>query len=92
MDLRIVLAAVVVAGSAQARASADYAKAEAEVKAAVRATVAGINAHNPDQATAYDARDVVSMESGRPDTIGRAQDRAGFKTAFGYVPSWRISL
>lgn len=54
--------------------------------------VAGINAHDPDKATAYDAPNVVAQEAGSPTMNGKAADRAGFKMAFGYAPSWRISL
>jgi len=92
MTFKIVLAAVLVAGLAQAKPMGDHAKVADEVKAAVRATVAGINAHDPDKAAAYDASDVVSMEGGRPDTLGRDGDRAGFKMTFGYAPQWRVSL
>lgn len=75
-----------------ANAAADKARVAAEIKAAVAATVAGINAHDPARATAYDAADVISMEALRPDSHGLADDLAGFKMAFGYAPSWRLSL
>ena len=81
-----------IACGGQARAAVDKARVAAEVKAAVAATVSGINAHDPARATAYDATDVVSMEALRPDSHGLADDMAGFKMAFGYAPSWRLSL
>jgi ketosteroid isomerase-like protein len=54
--------------------------------------VAGINAHDPARATSFDAPDIVSMESGRPPSIGAAADRQGLSLAFQHTPSWRVRL
>jgi ketosteroid isomerase-like protein len=54
--------------------------------------IAGINAHDPARATSFDAPDIVSMESGRPPSIGAADDRRGLSMAFQYTPSWHIRL
>ncbi|HEV7157592.1 MAG: YybH family protein [Dongiales bacterium] len=92
MNFKIVLASFLLAGSAQAKPMVDHTKAAEDVKAAVRNLVAGINAHNPDQATAGETADAIGMEAGRPDTLGRSQDRAGFKMSFAQSPSWRVGL
>ncbi len=92
-SIRMLLAVgIAIACGTQASAAVDKARAAAEIKAAVATIVAGINAHDPAATTAYDATDVVGMEGGSPDKIGAADDRAGFKMAFGYAPSWRVSL
>ena len=54
--------------------------------------VAGINAHDPVRATAHEAQDVVSMESGRPTSVGLASDRQGIAVAFKYNPDWKVRL
>ena len=54
--------------------------------------IAGINAHDPARATSFDAPDIVSMESGRPPSIGAAADRQGLTMGFQHVPSWHIRL
>ena len=62
------------------------------IKAEVAQIVAGINAHDVDQATRHDADDIVSMESGRPPSHGIAEEKDGLGQAFHYAPSWRLSL
>jgi ketosteroid isomerase-like protein len=54
--------------------------------------VAGINAHDPVRATSFDAPDIVSMESGRPPSLGAAADRQGLAMTFQHVPSWHVRL
>jgi ketosteroid isomerase-like protein len=62
------------------------------IKADVAQIVSGINAHDVDLATRFDADDIVSMESGRPPSQGIAAERAGLTQAFHYAPSWRLQL
>ncbi len=62
------------------------------IKADVAQIVSGINAHDVDRATRFDADDIVSMESGRPPSQGIAAERAGLIQAFHYAPSWRLKL
>lgn len=62
------------------------------VRTEVAHIIAGINAHNVDQATRFDADDIVSMESGRPPSNGIADERKGLDRAFHYAPTWRLSL
>lgn len=54
--------------------------------------VAGLNAHDADKTTAFDAPNVVSMECGSPSAIGAEVDREGFKAGFARDPHWRVSL
>lgn len=62
------------------------------VKACVAAEIAGINAHDPVKATQCEANDTISMESGRPASVGRDNYIAGLKMAFQYEPAWRLRL
>ena len=79
--------------TAQAFGAAESRSGVADkIKAEVAFIVAGINAHDVDQATHFDADDIVSMESGRPASIGLVQEREGLSEAFHYSPSWRLSL
>lgn len=63
-----------------------------KIKADVAQIVAGINAHDVDQATRFDADDIVSMESGRPASHGLAAEKEGLGQAFHYAPDWRLTL
>jgi len=63
-----------------------------KIRAEVLNIVAGINAHDVDRATHFDADDIVSMESGRPASIGISEERKGLSQAFHYAPTWRLSL
>jgi ketosteroid isomerase-like protein len=54
--------------------------------------VAGINAHDPIRATAHEAEDTLSMESGRPASVGRQAYIDGLKLGFKYEPAWRLRL
>lgn len=62
------------------------------IKADVAQIVAGINAHDVDRATRFDADDIVSMESGRPASHGLAAEKEGLGQAFHYAPDWRLTL
>jgi ketosteroid isomerase-like protein len=71
---------------------ASKARIAKTIEADVAELIAGINAHDPDRATRFDAPDIVSMESGRPPSIGAAADKEGLSQAFKYAPGWRVSL
>jgi ketosteroid isomerase-like protein len=62
------------------------------IKMDVAQLVAGINAHDAVKATAYDAPNIISMECGRPSTIGVEADREGFSMGFAHNPDWKVSL
>ena len=62
------------------------------IKGAVAQVVAGINAHDPIKATAYDAPNIISMECGSPSTVGIEADREGFRQGFQHDPLWKVSL
>ena len=90
----LLLLAVATVGTAvwtEAMANDQSAIAET-IKAAVAQVVAGINAHDPSKATAYDAPGVVSMECGSPSTVGIEADREGFRQGFQHDPLWKVSL
>jgi len=72
----------------QAQSSAIAATIEADVAE----IVAGINTRNIDEATRFDAPDLVSMESMRAPSIGAKADREGLAMAFKYAPSWHLAL
>jgi ketosteroid isomerase-like protein len=63
-----------------------------KIRTEVADIVAGINAHDVDQATRFDADDIESMESGRPASNGIVEERKGLSQAFHYAPTWRLSL
>ena len=87
----VLLASLLVAGSVQAAAVSKTKIAET-IKADVAQLIAGINAHDADKATQFDAPDIVSMEAGRPPSIGAAADKEGLGMAFKYAPSWQVRL
>jgi ketosteroid isomerase-like protein len=62
------------------------------IKATVAQVVAGLNAHDPIETTAYAAPDVISMECGSPSTVGIEADREGFRMDFQHDPLWKVSL
>ena len=72
--------------------AAERATIAETIKADIAQVVAGINAHDPIKATAYDAPDVISMECGRPSSVGLEADREGLKMGFAHEPYWKISL
>ena len=85
------LACLLAAFHAQA-ASVSKAEIAQTIKADVAEIIAGINAHDPARATAFDAPGIVTMEGGRPPSIGAAADREGMSMAFSYAPTWRVRL
>jgi ketosteroid isomerase-like protein len=87
-------ASCVLAWVAYTTASAAGSKAEIArtIKSDVAELIAGLNAHDPDRATRFDAPDMVSMESGRPPSVGKDADRQGMTQAFQYAPSWHVGL
>ena len=62
------------------------------VKAEVAADIAGINAHNPAEATAHEANDTVFSECGKFVSFGRADYQQGLSMAFKSNPEWHLSL
>jgi ketosteroid isomerase-like protein len=85
------LGALFIAGPvfAASPSKADIAKT---IEADVAQLIAGINAHDADKATQFDAPDIVSMEAGRPPSVGVAADKEGLGMAFKYTPSWQVRL
>ncbi len=83
---------ILLASCATRRAVSDRTTAADTIKHEVAEIVAGINAHDVDRATQFDAPDIVSMESMRAPSIGAAADREGLSMAFEYAPSWRLQL
>ena len=78
--------------AAPAAAAPSKSAIAAAIKADVAQMIAGINAHDVARATAFDAPDLVSMESGRPPSVGAQADREGLGMAFKASPSWRLKL
>lgn len=62
------------------------------IEADVAQLIAGINEHDAAKATQFDAPDIVSMESGRPPSIGATADREGLERGFENTPSWHVGL
>lgn len=62
------------------------------IKRNVAQLVAGLNSHDPDKTTAYDAENIVAMECGSPSSIGIEVDREGFRKGFASDPDWKVSL
>jgi ketosteroid isomerase-like protein len=85
----LALAAAALGGQAVAAAPADAARIAREIKSEVAQQAAGINAHDPVRATAFEAPDVLVMQSGSPNLTGVAADRADFK---GLNPTMRITM
>ncbi|MGH8798554.1 MAG: YybH family protein, partial [Caldimonas sp.] len=79
-------------GSSAAAVPVETAVIAEAIKTDVVQLIAGINAHDPVKATAYDAPNIVSMECGRPSTVGVEADRDGFRSGFAHDPNWRVSL
>ena len=89
--IAISLALVGTAGSAVAAGDSTTQIAKT-IEADVAQMIAGINAHDADKATQFDAPDIVSMEAGRAPSIGKEADREGLGMAFKYAPSWHVRL
>jgi ketosteroid isomerase-like protein len=90
----LLLLAFAAVGSALATAvvPVDTAAVAETIKADVAQLVAGINAHDAVQATAYDAPNIVSMQCGSPPAVGANVDREAFQTGFARDPLWKVSL
>lgn len=65
---------------------------DAQIRSEVAEIVAGINAKDIEEATKYDAADLLSIESGRPPSSGSKADHDGLSMAFKYSPSWHLTL
>jgi ketosteroid isomerase-like protein len=62
------------------------------IKAEVADEIAGINGHDAAKATAHEAEDTVSMESGRPPVVGEKVYEQGLAMVFKREPDWRLRL
>jgi ketosteroid isomerase-like protein len=62
------------------------------IKAEVADEIAGINAHDAAKATAHEAKDTISMESGRPPVVGKEVYEQGLAMVFKSTPSWHLNL
>jgi ketosteroid isomerase-like protein len=79
-------------GSGQSLAAVQPTPAiAAKIEAEVAEMIAGINSKNADEATRYDAPNVVFMESFSPPAVGRDTDRAGFVDSFKRNQGWHIT-
>jgi len=78
------------------QAAATTPKSQAAVASMIEADVgeiiAGINSRNIDEATKFDAPDLISMESMREPSIGAKADRDGLSMAFKYAPGWHLTM
>jgi ketosteroid isomerase-like protein len=83
---------VTLAIATAASSAPDPAAIATTIKEDVARMIAGINAHDPAQATALDAPDIISMEAGRPSSVGADADRSGLAMVFKYVPTWRLTV
>jgi ketosteroid isomerase-like protein len=91
LSTSVSLVALLIAGPSLA-ATASKARIAETIRADVAQLIAGINAHDADKATQFDAPDIVSMEAGRPPTVGAAADKEGLSMAFKYAPGWQVRL
>lgn len=62
------------------------------IRADVAEIVAGINAHDPDRTTKFDAADVIGIEALNTPIMGVKADKDGFAAAFKESPSWRVGM
>lgn len=83
--------AALVTGSA-ASTPAPSARIARTIKTDVAEIVAGINAHDANRAAQFDAPGIISMESGRPPSIGADADRQGMGMAMQYSPTWHVTM
>lgn len=91
-SLLLLAFAAAAATSPAAAVPPDTATIAKTIKADVAQLIAGLNAHDAVKTTAFDAADVVSMECGRPSTVGIEADREGLKFGFAHNPLWRVRL
>ncbi|MBS0393241.1 MAG: hypothetical protein JSR54_01375 [Proteobacteria bacterium] len=90
--ITVPILAALLASCATSRSAYDRTAAADTIKHEVAEIVAGINAHDVERATKFDAPDIVSMESMRAPSVGRAAEREGLSMAFKYAPSWHLQL
>lgn len=90
--LLLVAVALAWTESSAAVAPVDATAVAETIKTNVAQLVTGLNAHDADKTTAFDADKIVSMECGSPPSTGIAADREGFKMGFARDPDWRVSL
>jgi len=83
---------ILLAATAPAAAAPSKSAVATAIKADVAQMIAGINAHDVARATAFDAPDLISMETGRSPSVGSKADRDGLAMAFKAAPSWRLKL
>jgi ketosteroid isomerase-like protein len=80
------------ASSSSISAAPSKADVAAMIKAYVAEIVAGINAHDPDRTTKFDAADVIGIEAFNAPIVGAKADQDGFAAAFKESPSWRVGM
>lgn len=90
--LLLIVVSVALSISSPAQSSVDTTAVASTIKKDVAQIVAGINAHDPVRATAYDAPNIISYECGSPSSVGAEADREDFKTGFAQDPLWKVSL
>jgi ketosteroid isomerase-like protein len=78
--------------SSSISAAPSKADIAAVIKADVAEIVAGINAHDPDRTTRFDAADVIGIEAFNAPIMGAKADKDGFAAAFKESPSWRVGM
>jgi ketosteroid isomerase-like protein len=90
----LAVAAVLAAAPAVATQvpAASQSAVAAQIKADVAVMIAGINSKDIDKATKFDAPDLISMESGRPPSVGAEANHDGLSMVFKYVPSWHLTM
>lgn len=87
-----ILSSIALAPAARTAPVVDKPAIAATIKADVAKMIAGINAHDAQKATVFDAPDIVAMEAGRPSSLGADADKSGMTMAMKYVPSWRLDV
>ena len=92
LALLVVAIAVAWMASSAAAAPVDTTAVAETIKRNVAQLVAGLNAHDADKTTAFDAEKIISMECGSPPSTGIEADREGFKMGFARDPDWKVSL
>lgn len=90
--LSLTVAGCMLALSPPISAAPSKADIAAMIKADVAEIVAGINAHDPDRTTKFDAADVVGIETLNTPIMGAKADKDGFAAAFKESPSWRVGM
>lgn len=78
--------------SSATSAPIDKAAITKTIEREVAQLVAGLNAHDADKTTAFDAPEIIFMECGSPPGKGIEADREGFKTGFAHDPLWKVIL